>query len=103
MRLAVIDDQIKEGELHLLRLCPQAWISSTEETVFEKMPTEFGPVNLRFKKSADGETLIVSFSGHWREKPKNVILHAPPVSGMTKLLVNGKRFRAGQPIELKNF
>jgi hypothetical protein len=34
-RLAVIDDEIAEGELHLLRLCPQAWITSEQETAFE--------------------------------------------------------------------
>ncbi|HZY61842.1 MAG TPA: hypothetical protein VFE38_04885, partial [Edaphobacter sp.] len=31
LRLAMLDDQLAEGELHLLRLCPQAWIVSTEE------------------------------------------------------------------------
>jgi len=33
-RLAVIDDQISYGDQHLMRLCPHAWISSEEESVF---------------------------------------------------------------------
>ena len=91
-RLAVIDDQISQGELHLLRLCPLAWISSKEETVFEKMPTEYGNVNLRFSKSKDGKTLDVSFSGEWRDVSPRIILHIPPVYGLEKVKVNEKKY-----------
>ena len=35
-RLAVIDDEIKDDELHLLRLVPKAWLCSDRETVFEQ-------------------------------------------------------------------
>ncbi|HEU5124160.1 MAG TPA: hypothetical protein VFW05_08880 [Verrucomicrobiae bacterium] len=100
MRQAVIDDQLEPNAIHLLRLCPLAWISDKEETVFEKMPTEFGPVNLRFKLSADGKTLNVSFSGDWRGKPDQVVLHAPPVPGLKKIVVNGKRYSPGRDIKV---
>lgn len=100
LRQAVIDDQLADGELHLLRLCPQAWISANEETIFENMPTEYGPVTLRFKKSADGKTLDVFFNGRWREKPRKVVLHTPPMNGLSRITVNGKPQPGGEVIEL---
>jgi len=99
-RLSVIDDQISYGDLHLMRLCPHAWISSEEETVFEKMPTEFGPVNLKFRRSTDGKTLDVSFSANWREKPRKIILHVPQMPGLEKIVVNGKAFSGVKEIRL---
>src|SRR5690606_3524767 len=35
MKLSVIDDQIAPGEIHLLRLCPSAWLSEEKQTRFE--------------------------------------------------------------------
>ncbi|HZM04028.1 MAG TPA: hypothetical protein VFC44_13535 [Candidatus Saccharimonadales bacterium] len=102
LRQAVIDDQLAEGELHLLRLVPQSWISAREETVFANMPTEYGPVTLRFKKSKDGRTLEVFFAGAWRDKPKKIILHMPPVVGLTKIKINGKSHPAKSEIVLKD-
>jgi len=99
-RLAVIDDQVKENELHLMRICPKAWISSSEETVFDKMPTEFGTVGLRFKKSADGGTLQVKFNSNWRYKPDRVVLHVPPVAGLKTVIVNGKSYPAARSKEI---
>jgi hypothetical protein len=89
-RLSVIDDEIVENELHLLRLCPAAWLTSTNDSVFEKMPTLYGVVNLRFRLSDDRKTLSIVFSGDWREKPSKIILHTPPL-GLTHVIVNGKR------------
>jgi hypothetical protein len=100
MRQSVIDDQLAEGELHLLRLVPLAWISPSEETVFERMPTEYGPVDLRFKRSADGSTLDVTFAGRWRTRPGRVVLHAPPMSGLRNIVINGKSVEAKPTIEL---
>jgi len=101
-RLAVIDDQISYGDLHLMRLCPHAWITSEEETVFEKMPTEFGPVNLKFRRSADGKTLDVAFSADWREKPNKIILHVPQMPGLEKIVINGKSYSGVKEINLAN-
>ena len=42
IRLSVIDDAIQDNELHLLRLVPQAWLTTDYVTRFENMPTEFG-------------------------------------------------------------
>jgi hypothetical protein len=100
MRQSVIDDQLAEGKLHLLRLVPLAWISSIEETVFERMPTEYGPVDLRFKRSADGSTLDVTFAGRWRTRPGRVVLHAPPMPGLRNIVINGKSVVAAPTIEL---
>ncbi|MBI3910593.1 MAG: hypothetical protein HY320_06635 [Armatimonadetes bacterium] len=114
-RLSVVDDQIETNALHLLRLTPLAWLQSDQETIFENVPTEFGPVTLRFALSPDRKTLQVSFGaalrgtpkrvvlppaplefyhqGHaaLRGTPKRVVLHVPPVEGLTTLLLNGKR------------
>jgi len=99
-KLAVIDDQLKDGELHLLRLCPLAWISCKEESVMDNMPTEYGPVSLRFRKSADGKNLDVTFSAKWRGAAPKIILHPVPVSGLESITVNGKKYAADKIITL---
>jgi hypothetical protein len=101
-RQAVIDDEISPGELHLLRLCPSAWLSSERESVFEKMPTLFGVVNLRCKKSADGKTLHVQFQGTWHDAPKKIVLHSPPLPELKTIIVNGRTYKAGKPILLRD-
>jgi hypothetical protein len=88
-RHAVIDDSLTTGELHLLRLCPLAWISADSETVFDKMPTLFGPMSLRFRLSADGKTLNVTHTTTWAESPARIVVHRPPVPGLERLVVNG--------------
>jgi hypothetical protein len=98
-RLSVIDDEIVENELHLLRLCPVAWFNSEQETVFEKMPTLYGTVNLRFRLSEDKKMLYVSFDADWREKPAKILLHVPPLP-LTHVTINGKRESARQQIIL---
>jgi len=102
LRQSVIDDQLTPGELHLLRLVPAAWISDREETIFENMPTEYGPVTLRFRKSADGKTLDVIFKGTWRDRPGKIILHAPPIKGLKKIRINGKNYGVKEAIEIHN-
>jgi hypothetical protein len=90
-RLAVIDDAIKENELHLLRLCPLAWVSREQETRFENMPTEFGPVSLRWRLSKDGKALQVNYEPGFRHKPAKVVLHVPPVTGLNSVNLNTKK------------
>ena len=102
-KLSVIDDQISYGDLHLMRLCPHAWISSEEETRFENMPTEFGPVNLKFRRSADGKTLNVTFNADWREKPNKIILHVPQMIGLETIVVNGQQYSGVQEIAVQTF
>lgn len=90
-RLAVVDDLIVENELHLLRLCPLAWIQAARPTRFERMPTEFGPVTLRWQLSDDGRTLRVDYVPSFHSQPGKVLLHCPPVPGLTHIVVNGTR------------
>ncbi|GAB3419899.1 hypothetical protein [Flindersiella endophytica] len=90
LRHAVIDDSLAEGELHLLRLCPLAWLSDTEDTYFERMPTLYGPVSLRFRRS--GDELLVTYDGQWRREAPRVVVHRPPVPGLRALIVNGQRY-----------
>ncbi len=93
-RLSVIDDQIEAGSLHLLRLVPLAWLRADRPTVFDRIPTEFGPVNLRFQLADDGRRMEVSFSPQFRIKPAAVTLHVPPSQGLAVVTVNGRRHEA---------
>lgn len=92
-RLAVVDDQVKEDELHLLRMMPLAWLRTDREARFEKMPTEFGPVSLRARLAEDGKELRVSFAPNFHHEPKRVLLHIPPVGGLSSVVVNGSDLR----------
>jgi len=92
MRQAVVDDLLVEGELHLLRLLPAAWLKPGFETVFENMPTMFGPVTL--KLTIDGARLRVEQNGAWRSKPSKAVLYVP--AGVTELRFNGRTTRVTQ-------
>lgn len=89
-RLAVIDDEIKENELHLLRLMPLAWLRTDRESKFENMPTVYGPVTLRAGLAQGGAEMRVSFTSKYRVAPERVVLHIPPVKGLKKVSLNGK-------------
>ena len=95
-RLAVIDEQIEPGALHLLRFCPLAWLKTDRPARFLRMPTEFGPVDLTLQLSADGKTLDIAFSGEWRDRPAGIVLHVPPVPGLKRVRVNGRRYPASR-------
>ena len=77
-RLAVIDDELADDELHLLRLCPVAWFDPARETVFERMPTLYGDVSLRFRPTPNRSRLAISFTGNWRRARPRIVLHWPP-------------------------
>ena len=94
-RLAVIDDRIREGELHLLRLMPLAWLKPGDVARFERVPTEYGPVSLVTRMSRDGRTLDVRYRAAFRAAPKRVLLHAPPSPGLRTVRVNGQAHRPG--------
>jgi len=101
-RLSVLDDQLKEGELHLLRLVPLAWLQPGDKCRFDNLPTEFGPVTLRTNVSKDGKTLDITWRPAFRAKPKKIVLHLPPMPGLQKVLVNGETVRAkGGKVTLK--
>lgn len=100
MKLSVIDDELHGDELHLLRLVPMAWVTSDHLTRFENIATEFGPVDLKFKLSKDAKSLDVTIAGDWRDKPGRVVLHTPPVPGLSTIVVNGKEHPASGEIEL---
>ncbi|MGH9585481.1 MAG: hypothetical protein ACRD3F_00900, partial [Acidobacteriaceae bacterium] len=102
IRQAMVDDQLEEGEIHLLRLCPAAWLSTGEETVFENMPTLSGPASLRAGLSGDGSTLNVTFHGDRRKRPEKVVLHVPPVPGIRSVSINGKRHARRDRFEWKD-
>ncbi|MCI0534436.1 MAG: hypothetical protein L0Z50_04345 [Verrucomicrobiales bacterium] len=95
-RLAVIDDQLSPGELHLLRLMPLAWLAPEQPAIFRQMPTEYGPVTVETRLSQDGKTLEVTYQPVFRVLPRKVWLHRPPVQGLKTVKVNGKTLRFGK-------
>jgi hypothetical protein len=103
-RLSVVDDVIEPDHLHLMRLVPLAWVSSSEQTRFENMPTEFGPVTINWRLSADGGLLNVDYTAKFRRSPKSVLLHVPPAPGLKQIKINGNEQSAvvDKPIRLSN-
>jgi len=91
-RLAVIDDIVSPEEIHLLRLVPRAWLSASRETIFENIPTVFGPVSLRFQLSHGDRSLEVKFTNDFHHPPRRIVLHLPPGYQLGEVCVNGKRF-----------
>lgn len=89
-RLAAIDDQIRDGELHLLRLMPLAWLRPGQEARFENLPTEYGVVTLRAGLSSDGRALEVAFQPRYRTPPARAVLHIPPIPGLAAVRLNGQ-------------
>ena len=92
-RLAVIDDQLRPDELHLLRLMPLAWLPPKQAAIFRNVPTEFGPVTLETRLSKDGKTLDVTYQPAFRGTAPKVWLHVPPLQGLKTLKLNGKTLR----------
>lgn len=90
-RLSVIDDQVEERALHLLRLAPRAWLLPGRWTRFDRMPTELGPVTLHFRVARDGKTLEVRLRAAFRFLPRKVVLHVPPLEGVRAVRLNGSR------------
>jgi hypothetical protein len=87
-RLAVVDDQWREDELHLLRLMPLAWLREDREMVLSDLPTVFGPMTLKVRRE-DAGTVSVEFQSRFRCRPRAVWLHEPPVEGLKQMRVNG--------------
>lgn len=96
VRLSVIDDQIEPGNLHLLRLVPLGWLKADRPTVFARIPTEFGPVTLRFQLQEQGRRLHVDFAPEFRHAPQRISLHVPPLDGLTEIAI-GDAVRAAHP------
>lgn len=98
LRTAVIDHEIADDELHLLRLCPRDWLTAEAETRFSRVPTFYGPVDLRFRLTRGGRTLSITFAGHWHHAPRRVVVHVPPVDGLQTVEVNGRTYPAGKGV-----
>ncbi|HUU29887.1 MAG TPA: hypothetical protein VM123_18950 [archaeon] len=94
VRLSVIDDVIRENELHLLRLVPAVWLRTDFETKFINLPTEFGPVTLRFKITDSGKTLDLAYRTEFRQEPEKVVLHVPLLAGLAQVRINGRAEKA---------
>jgi len=102
-RLAVVDEQLRAGELHLLRLMPLAWLSPGKNAVFRSIPTEHGPLSLTTRLSTDSKTLVIEFESHFRQEFSHVWLHVPPVPGLKEVRLNGRKVWTGKgtAVEIK--
>lgn len=89
-RLAVVDDQAMHDELHLLRMMPLAWLREDRESVFDNMPTEFGPVSLHVRLGKGGKQLLVDFDHRFHTPPYRIVLHIPPLDTLEDVVVNGR-------------
>jgi hypothetical protein len=95
-RLAVVDDQLRAGDLHLLRLMPLAWLAPGKKAVFRSIPTEHGPLSLTTSLSSDSQKLVIEFEPHFRQEFSRVWLHVPPVPGLKEVRLNGRKVWSGQ-------
>ena len=94
-RLAMIDDQSRPNEVHLVAGMPLAWLPPGKAAVFRQIPTEYGPVTLETRLTANSRTLAVVYRPQWRSQPSQVWLHIPPVPGLEQVKVNGKKVWSG--------
>ncbi|MBI4579492.1 MAG: hypothetical protein HY718_07315 [Planctomycetes bacterium] len=90
IRLCAVDDLLEPDTLHLLRLVPKAWLSRAQKTHFEAIPTIFGPVTVVFEPSAEATSLQVEYAPHFHHPPKRVVIHGPPLPGLTSVVVNSR-------------
>ena len=74
-------------------MAPLVWLRSDRESVFENMPTEFGPVTLRVGLASGDQELRVGYAPRYRDTPRRVVLHGPPSPGLRRVVFNGKRLR----------
>jgi hypothetical protein len=66
------------------------------------MPTEYGPVSVRIQRQTTANSLSVQFTSRFRQAPKTVWLHVPPVEGVTQVIFNGRAWAASsQPIRIE--
>jgi len=93
-RLAVVDDELKPDELHLLRLVPEAWLAPGKASRFVRMPTTFGPVTLRTRRSRDGKTLTIDVKPRYHHAPNKTIVHVPRLEGVETVTVHGEEIAA---------
>lgn len=98
MRLAVIDDHSVHNELHFLRMTPLHWLAA-EGLHFQRMPTIFGPVDMKCNLDADAKTLRVNLKTDFHHAPAKTVLHIPPVKGVETLVINGQ----SQPVPNAGF
>ena len=90
LRLAAVDDSLFQNELHLLRMAPLSWFRDDYLTRFENMPTEYGPVTLKFRTKDGGSKLDISYSNKFHHEPGKTILHFPKLESLKEIRVNGK-------------
>lgn len=65
------------------------WLRGDHLTRFEKIPTIFGPVSVRFQLSDDGKTLNVQYCPDFQHAPSKVVVHVPPLAQIEEVNING--------------
>ena len=79
-------------------MAPEAWLRSHYLTRFEKIPTIYGPVSVRFHLDDAKSVLKVVYSSDYHHPPKSVVLQVPPIPTLSRVEINGQVHEA-QPGE----
>lgn len=97
----MVDDQIKNNELHLLRLVPLAWLVSRGSRML-RTPTVFGPLDIFARLDQKDKELQVEYTPPARRKPARTYLHIPKIKGLERVVINGvsQEARPGAVVEL---
>lgn len=95
-------------ELHLLAAVPDWWLADGKEIRIERLPTHFGPMDLRVQGSARG--VHVELTGPTREPPQRIVLHLPesrpllnPVNGFSTVRRPDQKMRWDFPTVVEKY
>ena len=85
IRVLLIREQ--DGQLQLLRGIPESWVRDGQGVLLEKMPTYFGPLNM--KARAEGNKLTIDLALAARTSPAGVEIYWPLEGKPVRVTVDG--------------
>lgn len=80
----------EQQTLHLLSALSPAWIGAGKTLIVNRVPTEFGSLNLAIYQPDDRHAHI-KLESIWRHKPQSLVLHLPWFMRIQKILIAGKQ------------
>ena len=90
-RLAVVDNQIQEGELASLAHGAAGVVADRPPDAVREHADR---VRSRFPSGSSSapmpETLEIAYDAAYRQTPRHVYIHVPPLRGLSRVTVNGK-------------
>jgi GH15 family glucan-1,4-alpha-glucosidase len=89
------------AELHLFEGLPPAWIRPGKVIRVRSAVTEFGPMSLEFRVTADGSKAILTLDPPQRNRPKRIVVHQSAWSGTPETVELSPQGHVEQEIRLK--